>query len=185
MDAAVIVLFLGLLIFIGNILSRFFTITKIPDVLFLIAIGIVVGPLLDLVEPSAFGVVGPIFTQVTLAIILFEGGLHITIETLKKSITGTMAITVANFVIITVICIVIMQYLAGFSLVESCMLGAILGGTSSAVVIPFTNYLNIKNDTKAILALESAISDVLCMRCAARPSRCGETPGLQYRPHGR
>ena len=163
MDAAVTVLFLGLLIFLGNILSRLFTLTKIPDVLFLIAIGIIIGPFLGLVAPSAFGVVGPLFTMVTLAIILFEGGLHITVETLKKSITGTTAITVANFVVITVLCIVIMRYMAGFSLIESCMLGAILGGTSSAVVIPFTNYLNIKNDTKAILALESAISDVLCI----------------------
>jgi len=163
MDAAVTVLFLGLLIFLGNILSRFFTLTKIPDVLFLIAIGIIIGPFLGLVTPSAFGVVGPLFTMVTLAIILFEGGLHITLETLKKSINGTMAITLANFVVITGICIVIMHYLAGFSFLEACMLGAILGGTSSAVVIPFTNYLNIRNDTKAILALESAISDVLCI----------------------
>ncbi len=163
MDPAVTVLFLGLLIFLGNILSRFFTLTKIPDVLFLIAIGIVIGPFLGLVAPSAFGVVGPLFTMVTLAIILFEGGLHITLETLKKSIKGTMAITFANFVIITGICIGVMHFLAGFTLIESFMLGAILGGTSSAVVIPFTNYLNIKNDTKAILALESAISDVLCI----------------------
>jgi potassium/hydrogen antiporter len=163
MDAAVTVLFLGLLIFLGNILSRFFTLTKIPDVLFLIAIGIIIGPFLGLVSPSAFGVVGPLFTMVTLAIILFEGGLHITLETLKKSINGTMAITLANFVIITIICIGVMHYWTGLSLLESCMLGSILGGTSSAVVIPFTNYLNIKNDTKAILALESAISDVLCI----------------------
>jgi potassium/hydrogen antiporter len=163
MDAAVTVLFLGLLIFLGNILCRLFTLTKIPDVLFLIAIGIIIGPFLGLVKPEAFGVVGPLFTMVTLAIILFEGGLHITLETLKKSINGTMAITITNFVIITGICIGVMHYLAGFSFIDSCMLGAIIGGTSSAVVIPFTNYLNIKNDTKAILALESAISDVLCI----------------------
>ena len=163
MDAAVTVLFLGLLIFLGNILSRLFTLTKIPDVLFLIAIGIIIGPLMGFVSPLAFGVVGPLFTQVTLAIILFEGGLHITIETLKKSISGTMAITALNFVLMTGICIVVMHFMAGFSLIESCMLGAILGGTSSAVVIPFTNYLNLKNDTKTILSLESAISDVLCI----------------------
>ncbi|MDO8872538.1 MAG: cation:proton antiporter [Methanoregula sp.] len=163
MDAAVTVLFLGLLIFLGNILSRLFTLTKIPDVLFLIAIGIIIGPFLGLVTPSAFGVVGPLFTMVTLAIILFEGGLHITLETLKKSIHGTTAITVANFVAIIGICIVAMHYFAGFTFMESCMLGAILGGTAAAVVIPFTNYLNIRNDTKAILSLESAISDVLCI----------------------
>jgi NhaP-type Na+/H+ or K+/H+ antiporter len=163
MDAAVTVLFLGLLIFIGNILSRFFTLTKIPDVLFLIAIGIIIGPFLDLVEPSAFGVVGPLFTMVTLAIILFEGGLNITVEHLKKAITGTTAITAANFVAIIGICIVVMHFFAGFTIMESCMLGAILGGTAAAVVIPFTNYLNIRHDTKAILALESAIGDVLCI----------------------
>ena len=55
MDAAVTVLFLGLLIFTGNILSRLFTLTKIPDVLFLIAIGIVIGPLLGLVSPGNSG----------------------------------------------------------------------------------------------------------------------------------
>jgi potassium/hydrogen antiporter len=163
MDAAVTVLFLGLLIFLGNILSRFFTLTKIPDVLFLIAIGIIIGPFLGLVEPSAFGVVGPLFTMVTLAIILFEGGLNITVETLKKSITGTTAITIANFVAIIGICIVVMHYFAGFTFMESCMLGAILGGTAAAVVIPFTNYLNLGNDSKVILALESALGDVLCI----------------------
>lgn len=163
MDAAVTVLFLGLLIFIGNILSWFFSLTKVPDVLFLIAIGIIIGPFLGLVTPEAFGVVGPLFTMVTLAIILFEGGLHITLDTLKKSINGTLAITVVNFVVMIAICIVIMRYMAGFTVLESCLLGAILGGTSSAVVIPFTNYLNLKSDTKAILALESALSDVLCI----------------------
>ena len=161
MDAAITVLFLGLLIFIGNILSRFFTLTKIPDVLFLIAIGIIIGPFLNLVEPSAFGVVGPLFTMVTLAIILFEGGLNITVEHLKKAITGTTAITVANFVAIIGICIGVMHFFAGFTIMESCMLGAILGGTAAAVVIPFTSYLNLRHDTKAILALESAIGDVL------------------------
>lgn len=163
MDAAVTVLFLGLLIFLGNILSRFFTLTKIPDVLFLIAIGIIIGPFLGIVAPSAFGVVGPLFSMVTLAIILFEGGLHITLETLRKSISGTIAITAANFILITLICIGVMKTMTGLSFLESCMLGAILGGTSSAVVIPFTNYLNLNNDTKAILALESALSDVLCI----------------------
>lgn len=163
MDAAVTVLFLGILIFLGNILSWFFSITKVPDVLFLIAIGIIIGPFLGLVTPAAFGVVGPLFTMVTLAIILFEGGLHITLDTLKKSIRGTTALTFVNFIAMVVICIVIMRYLVGFTVFESCILGVIVGGTSSAVVIPFTNYLNLKSDTKAILALESALSDVLCI----------------------
>jgi len=43
------------------------------------------------------------------------------------------------------------------------MLGAILGGTSSAVVIPMVQLLRVHEDTKTTLVLESAISDVLCI----------------------
>jgi potassium/hydrogen antiporter len=43
------------------------------------------------------------------------------------------------------------------------MLGAIIGGTSSAVVIPLVRQLNISNNSRTILILESAFSDVLCI----------------------
>lgn len=38
-----------------------------------------------------------------------------------------------------------------------------MGGTSSAVVIPLVAQLRIKEESKAILVLESALSDVLCI----------------------
>lgn len=43
------------------------------------------------------------------------------------------------------------------------MLGAILGGTSSAVVIPLVSQLKISQKSSTILILESAFSDVLCI----------------------
>ena len=43
------------------------------------------------------------------------------------------------------------------------MLGVILGGTSSAVVVPITNVLDIEPTTKTTLLLESAATDVLCI----------------------
>ncbi len=46
MDVALTVLFLGILIFLGNMFNRVFALTKIPDLLFLIGIGLIIGPLL-------------------------------------------------------------------------------------------------------------------------------------------
>lgn len=43
------------------------------------------------------------------------------------------------------------------------MLGAILGGTSSAVVIPMVRQLEMRPESKTMLLLESALSDVLCI----------------------
>jgi NhaP-type Na+/H+ or K+/H+ antiporter len=58
---------------------------------------------------------------------------------------------------------VIAWLIFGLNPVASFMLGAILGGTSSAVIIPMVQHLRIRNDSKTILVLESAVSDVLCI----------------------
>lgn len=51
MDVALTILFLGILIFLGNVFSRLFTLTRIPDLLFLIGIGLLIGPVLGFVFP--------------------------------------------------------------------------------------------------------------------------------------
>jgi NhaP-type Na+/H+ or K+/H+ antiporter len=163
MDTAIIVLFLGVLIFLGNIFNRIFSLTKIPDLLFLIGIGLLIGPVLTLASPSSFGIVGPIFTTVTLAIILFEGGLHLTLDTIKNSFKGTIALTVSSFIITLLVVAGSLYFFQILPLFPALMLGAIVGGTSSAIVIPLAGKLHMEKNGTAILSLESAITDVLCI----------------------
>jgi NhaP-type Na+/H+ or K+/H+ antiporter len=163
MDVAPVVLFIGVLIFLGNLLNRFFTLTRIPDLLFLIGIGILIGPVLGLVSPSSFGIVGPIFTTVTLAIILFECGLRIRIETIHSSFKGTIALTLASYVITMLLATAVLYYGGFLGFLPALMLGAILGGASPAVVISMIGFLHLKKESGAILSLESAIADVLCI----------------------
>jgi NhaP-type Na+/H+ or K+/H+ antiporter len=47
--------------------------------------------------------------------------------------------------------------------IPSLILGTIIGGTSSAVVVPMVKGLNMKEPASTILILESAITDVLCI----------------------
>jgi len=163
MDVALTVLFLGILIFLGNIFNRVFALTKIPDLLFLIGIGLLIGPVFGLVSPGSFGIVGPIFTTVTLAIILFEGGLHLRVDAIKLSFRGTVALTISSF-IATMLLATFVLYFSGFlTFLPALMVGSIIGGTSSAVVIPMIDFLHLRKDGGAILALESAVTDVLCI----------------------
>ncbi len=163
MESAAIIVFVGLLIFLSHLFTSIFERKRIPDVLLLMIIGLLLGPILGLVSPADFGIAGPMFTTITLVIILFEGGLALRMDTLKNAIRGTTALTITNFFVTMVAIGLIAWLIFGLNPVAGFMLGAILGGTSSAVVIPMVQHLNIKKDSKTILVLESALSDVLCI----------------------
>src|ERR1700722_19441997 len=88
MPTAPAIAFVGALIFLAHLLAAIFDHTRVPDVLGLILIGLVVGPFTHLVSQTTFGKVGPVFTTVTLVLLLFEGGADLGIETLQASLQG-------------------------------------------------------------------------------------------------
>jgi NhaP-type Na+/H+ or K+/H+ antiporter len=53
--------------------------------------------------------------------------------------------------------------MVGWPIIEGMLLGAIIGGASSAVIIPIAKNINVKPNTALALTFESAISDVLCI----------------------
>lgn len=163
MDNALIIVFVGLIVFVSHLFTGIFERKRIPDVLLLMIIGLILGPVLRVVSPDDFGIAGPMFTTITLVIILFEGGLALRFDTLKKAFRGTSSLTVTNFIATTTVIGVLGWLVFRLNPVAAFMLGAILGGTSSAVVIPMVQLLRVHEDTKTTLVLESAISDVLCI----------------------
>ena len=161
MDIEVIFAGVGIIILIGFIADLIFSKTEIPDVIWLILIGVIIVHAFN-IEQKSFESTAKIFTSFALLFILFEGGLHIRIKDLMRSMYGATAITAVNF-ILTVIVITSIAKLAGWDIVPSILLGTILGGTSSAVVVPIVRKLSMGNDNSLILILESAFSDVLCI----------------------
>ena len=73
--------------------------TKIPDVIFLIIIGIILGPLLSLVSKESFGTEARIFTTFTLLFLLFQGALNIEFRNLFRSLKGTLKLTLISFIL--------------------------------------------------------------------------------------
>ena len=163
MDAAQLVIFIGLLIFVSHLFAGIFEKKGIPDVLMLMIIGIIIGPVLNLVTPESFGIVTGIFTTITLVFILFQGGLDLRFETMQSALRGMTFITCTNFGVTTLVVGLIAWLLLGLEPIPAFTLGAILGGTSSAVVIPLVKQLKLQESARTILVLESALSDVLCI----------------------
>jgi Na+:H+ antiporter len=161
MNVAGAIAFVGALIFLAHLLTAIFQRTRIPDVLGLILIGLVVGPLTHLANQTTFGRVGPVFTTVTLALLVFEGGADLGIETLQKSLKETLALTLLSFALTVAVVAPVMWFGARLDPVSSLMVGAIMGGTSPAVVIPLSYQLGMGERARTVLFLESTVGDVL------------------------
>lgn len=157
---------IGIIILLGFFGSLLFSKTKIPDIILLILLGVLIGPhVLGLTTPDvmhAVEVFSPFFMALALVIILFDGGLNLNYQNVLDTIGRATIFTVLNFVTFVSLATVVAYYFLGITNWSIAMLlGAILGGTSSAIVIPIVSKMSIGEDAKNLLILESVITDVL------------------------
>ncbi|MBD90826.1 MAG: hypothetical protein CL940_10840 [Deltaproteobacteria bacterium] len=159
----------GLFVFLAHLLDLVFRATKIPDILVLMIVGVIAGQALEVSTITTLKDVGQFVAVVTLVVILFQGGLGLKIrEVLQAAKRATPFALLSMAGAVAMMTGVLYLYLgppSGGSLdTTTCLLGAlILGGTSSAVVIPMLNSLGTRKELSATLTLESALTDVVCI----------------------
>ncbi len=152
---------LAALFFLGHALNWLFIQTKIPDLLILVLLGYLAGPVFGLLEADDFGKMGPILSTIALVIILYEGGLHLSARDLLRSSFPAFKLSLVGFIFVSSATFAI-AYIIGFQTWHVALLLSIgLGSTSSAIVIPMVKHLSIKENSKTILSLESAFTDVI------------------------
>jgi len=154
---------LCLIVFLGFFAEIIFKKFNIPDIIILIGVGILIRSVFKLVNPENFSKGGvEIFTTFALIFILFQGSLNIEFKVLFKSLPKTFKLTILNF-ILTVLIVALISFFLKYTILEAILIGVILGGTSSAVVIPLVNNVDLREKYSSVLTLESALSDVLCI----------------------
>jgi len=157
------ILIIGLLVFFAHFLSLQFIKTSIPDVLVLMLIGIVVGPVLGIAVPQDFGKIGSLIATIALVVILFEGGTSLNLRVLGTTLGTTGILTFSCFALTAIIVTMIGMFALNLEMLPAMMLGFTLSGTTSAVVIPMAKALNLPDKPATVLILESALTDVLCI----------------------
>ncbi len=155
------ILFIGLMVFFAHFLSLQFRKTNIPDVLVLMLVGILLGPVFGLMSPGDFGRIGSLIAAIALVVILFEGGTSLNMGVLGKSLGTTGMLALSCFISTVVIITLIGFYVLGLTLLPATLLGVILGSTSAAVVFPMVSALRMAEKPGTVLVLESALTDVL------------------------
>ena len=151
----------GLVILVGLAGELAFKRTGIPSVLFLMGFGILLGPVFHVAEPTAVMKLAPYFGTLALLIILFDGGinLHIMKVVSETPMALLYSVLVFGLTILTIMGFYI--WITHASWLHGLLLGTILGGTAAAIIIPVTSHMSsLRDSTKVLLSLDSAISEV-------------------------
>jgi len=155
---------IGAIIILGFITSQIFERTKFSNVILLMSAGMLLGPVLKIVRTEGpISVLAPYIGTLALIIILFEGGLNLNLFKVLTSLAKASGFAVLVISLSMVFLGILMHLIFGWTYLEGLLLGAVLGGTSEAIVIPFISKLTMNEDSKVILTLESTLTNPLCV----------------------
>jgi len=154
---------IGLIILLGFVGSYFFKKTMVPDILWLLMLGVMLGPMFNVVDPSALINITPLLSAAAIMIVLFQGGIQTNIYTLIRQSPKSLMLASLSIGLSMVACAAFASAVFGWPIMNGLLLGAILGGSSSPIIISLTDRLPLKDDMKALLNIESTLTDALCI----------------------
>ena len=160
-SAHVLLLAAGVVIFLGVAGEAFFKKTGIPDVAFLMILGVIIGPVLGIIQPEAVLQIVPYFAALALIIIMFDGGLNLDLKQIIKTAHFSFTLAILGFILSVVIATLSIHYALAWTWLESILLGSIVGGSSSVIVFGLVRNIRISEETKNMLSFESALTDIL------------------------
>lgn len=159
--AHVVLLAAGVVIFLGVAGEAFFRRTGIPDVAFLMILGVIIGPVLGIIQPEAVVEIVPYFAALALIIIMFDGGLNLDIKHIIKTAHFSFTLAIFGFILSVAIITLAAHHVLGWMWLDSVLLGSIVGGSSSAIVFGLVRNVKISAEVRSILSFESALTDIL------------------------
>lgn len=162
MSIETIFLMVAFVLFVGFFGDVFFDKTKIASIIWLMIIGVLLGPVFHLVDPAQFTDGAAIFTTFALVYLLFEAGLNADLKRFYAAAPQGLRLSIISFLVSFVV-ISAIGLLLGFGLVPSLILGGLLGDLSQAAVIPILKRVKVEEQTKLSLIFDTAFSDVLCI----------------------
>jgi cell volume regulation protein A len=159
-SAGPFLLMIGVILYLGIIGTWLFERYKIPDVLNLIIIGLILGPVLHLIDPALLTPWMPVVGSIALGLILFEGGLGLELDHILERFGVAFLLATGTFLSTSGLIAVLYHGITGASWIHSLLFGATLGCVSSAVILPISSLLTVPEDVKTTIHLEAALSDM-------------------------
>lgn len=163
MSVDTVLALIGLVIIIGFIGSFLFEKLRIPDVLLLLGCGVFIGHWLSYDTQQFVARFAPYFGAIAIIMILFEGGLSLDVKDIRDQFKNILLLPILTFSLSLVITAAACMSWLGWNIWISLMFGAIIGCTSSAIVIPIVTRSRAGSEIKTLVSMESVLSDTLAI----------------------
>jgi len=149
--------------FLGFIINAMFSKLKFTDVLPLMLIGLLIGPVLKLINVGPQSIVAeltPYVTAIAIAFVLFDIGMSIKFSELRRVMGRATAFTFLTQVSIGIILAIATFFIFKWSLIEAFIFGFAVSGPSTIIVPVITKAVKVPNKLKVSLVYESVITDI-------------------------
>ncbi len=163
LDNTVLFGLIGALLVGGFLANRGYRKTRIPDSLLLMAAGIVIGPVLGLIDPQGLRAFSERLGTFALILILFEGGLELNVREDRSHALNGLLLAVVGFVLTAALVVLCCVTLLGFDITSALLVGAVFGSSSSTMVMPILQQMGTRAGLRSTLLVESAFGDVLAV----------------------
>jgi cell volume regulation protein A len=150
--------FIGILLLIGFLADFLFRKTSFPDILILLALGYLIGPVLNIVDPSKIAPASEVIASLALVVILFSAGLEFEFKKVLSGAPRAIVLVLLGVGASIASVAAFTYYLLDWGLMDSLLLGTVVGGTSAAIVVPLISRATVPAQISSLLSLESALN---------------------------
>lgn len=152
---------LGGLLILAFFANRWSRRTRVPDVVILITTGLILGPLSGWVNAGQFRIFTQYLGNFALILILFQAGYELHLRDALRHFPAAVLFGFLGYGLsfAAVSCVVL--WVMKMPLHQALLLGGVFGCTSSTMVIPVLQQLEIRGPVTVVLILEAALGDIV------------------------
>lgn len=160
LDIPVILGLAGIFIITGYVSHYIFRRFGFPDIIILLAAGIVVGPVTGLVQRSDIMELIPIISALVMTILLYDGGLNMSYRRVIRGSGRAIIVAATTFVLTMIATAMVTPAILGWDPRFGLLLGAVIGGISASIAVPLANRVSMSQRVSTMLSLESGYTNV-------------------------
>lgn len=157
--------------------------TKLPAIVILSVFGVVLGPVLGVLEPEAqMGDTLKYLVSLAVAVVLFDGGLSLRLEEIKETRKGIFRLVAYGGPLAWLLTTLAAHYVAGLSLPVAALFGGILVVTGPTVIMPMLRQAKLNVRVGNVLKWEGIVIDPVGAMFAVIVYEFLTSPGMEGNP---
>jgi len=166
------------LLILAVVANRLSKLTRVPDIIVLLLIGITVGPALHWVNPAHFQGAIRVLGTLALILILFEGGLELRLRQALRYFPAGLLLVILSFGLSLALIALMGRALLHLEWTDCLLLGAALGCTSGTIVIPALQQIETPDPVKVTLTVEASLGEVIAVLMVGSLLKADENTSL-------